>query len=220
MVEDDRPREKLQLRGAGALTDAELLAILIGSGTRDKSALDLAYAVLEVSRNNLYQLGRLSIRDLKLIKGIGEARAITIAAALELGRRRRMQEGIERETVHNSKDAVEILFPLLQDYNHEVFCALYMDAASHFIQHQFISNGGISATVADVRIILKLALECHASKIIVAHNHPSGNTAASGEDKKLTLKLKEAAKVMDIALLDHIIIAGTQFTSMADEGWL
>lgn len=216
--EDDRPREKMLLRGAGALTDAELLTILISSGTKEKSALDLAREILSLARNNLQQLGRLGVADFKKVKGIGEARAITIAAALELGRRRQISEGLQRPALSGSRQVVEILTPLLRDLNHEAFCALYLNSANKLLHYEILSNGGLSGTVADTRIILKHALMHSASSIIVAHNHPSGNLRASEQDRLLTGKLKDSAALMDIKLLDHIIISGDGFLSMADEG--
>lgn len=218
--EDDRPREKLIQKGPAALSDAELLAILISSGTRDKTALDLARETLALVGNNLNQLGKLSIIELQETKGVGEARSITIAAAMELGRRRQMSRGLVRQALSDAHQAVQILMPLIQDLNHEVFCVLYLNTAQYLIKHEIISSGGLTATVADVRMILKNALLCNASKIIVGHNHPSGNKAPSIEDKRLTVKLKDAAALMDIILLDHIIVAGNSFTSFAQDGLL
>lgn len=217
-LEDDRPREKLLAKGAAALTDAELLGILINSGTRTHSAVDLAREVLAKAHNHLRELGRLSIKELMQTKGIGEARAITIAAALEIGRRRQMADGLERESITSSADAAEIVVPQLADLNHEVFCVLFLNQASKLIRHQIISSGGITGTVADTRMILKEALLLNSNNLIVAHNHPSGNLTPSGADKQLTQKLKEAAALMDIKLLDHLIIGGTRYLSMADEG--
>jgi DNA repair protein RadC len=217
-AEDDRPREKLLLKGASVLSDAELLGILISSGTKEKSAIDLAREVLALSRNNLRDLGRLSPTELQKVKGIGEARAITICAALELGRRRQMADNRDIPTIGRSQDAVNIVMPLLQDLNHESFCVLYMNNAGKLLRQEMVSAGGLTATVADIRIILKNALLYNASRLIVAHNHPSGNKQASQADIALTEKLREAAKLMDIALLDHLIIAGNSYLSLADEG--
>lgn len=218
--EDERPREKMLQKGAAALTDAELFAILISSGTREKSALDLAREILGRAQNNIQELGRMSIAELKKTKGIGEARAITIAAALEIGRRRQMSEGLRRPTISGSQDAAEIVIPVLQDLNHEVFCVIYLNQSSKVLNVEQISSGGLTATVADIRIILKNALLYNANRLIVAHNHPSGNTKPSAADKDLTQKLKEAASLMDIKLLDHLIVSGTQYLSMADEGMM
>lgn len=217
-AEDERPREKLLQKSPAALTDAELLAILINSGTRERSALDLARDILKQANNNLQDLGRLGVQELQQTKGIGEARAITIAAALELGRRRQMSAGLSRPVITQSKDAAEILIPLLRDLHHEVFYVLYLTHAGGLIRFEHIGQGGLNSTVADIRIILKNALLNTASKIIVAHNHPSGNLKPSREDIALTVKLKEAAALMDIKLLDHVIIAGNNYCSLADEG--
>lgn len=219
-AEDDRPREKLITKGASTLSDAELLGILIASGTREKSAVDLARELMALANNNLNQFGKLSIKELQQIKGIGEARAITIAAAMELGRRRQIGAALDKQFVKCAEDAADLLFPLLQDLQHEMFCVLYLNNAQLLIKHEFISSGGLTATVADIRMILKNALLCNAAKLIVAHNHPSGNKTPSDADKKLTKKLQEAAAQMDIQLVDHIIVAGKDFTSFANEGFI
>lgn len=217
-AEDDRPREKMLQKGPAALSDAELLAILISSGTRERSALDLARDVLGLAHNNLHELGRLGLMELQKTKGIGEARAITIAAALELGRRRQINEGLQRASISKSTDAAEIVIPLLRDLNHEVFCVIYLNQANRVLRHELISSGGLTGTVADIRMILKNALLYNANKLVIAHNHPSGNLTASSADKQLTAKLKEAAEYMDIKLIDHLIVAGTNYMSMADDG--
>lgn len=217
-AEDERPREKMLQKGAATLSDAELLAILISSGTRERSAIDLARDILTQAHNNLHELGRLTIKELQQTKGIGEARAITIAAALELGRRRQVNEGLQRTSISGSKDAAEIVLPLLRDLSHEAFCVLYLNQSNKLIKHEIISSGGMTGTVADVRMILKNALLHNSNQIIVAHNHPSGNLEPSNADKALTLKLKEAAAVMDVKLLDHIIVGNTSFFSMGDAG--
>ena len=219
-AEDERPREKVLAKGVVSLSDAELFAILISSGTREKSALDLAREILSNAHNNLHEMGRLTIPELQKTKGIGEARAITIAAALEIGRRRQMSEGLQRPAISSSTDAAEIVMPLLQDLNNEVFCVIYLNQSSRVIRHELISSGGLTGTVADIRIILKNALLYNSNKLIIAHNHPSGNKQPSEEDKKLTKKLKEAAEWMDIKLLDHLIVAGTNYLSMADAGMI
>jgi DNA repair protein RadC len=218
--EDDRPREKLVAKGPAALTNAELLAILINSGTRTYSALDLARIILQQAHDNLRELGRLSIAELRRTKGIGEARAITIAAALELGRRRQSAEGPERKAITSAHDAADIILPLLNDLPHEAFCVLYLNQANRLIRHEIISTGGLTGTVADIRLILKQALMLNANQLIVAHNHPSGNSTPSAADKVLTEKLRDAAMLMDIRLLDHMIIAGAQMLSMAEEGYI
>lgn len=217
-AEDERPREKMLHKGPAALSDAELLAILISSGTRERSALDLARDILTLAHNNLHELGRLGVLELQKTKGIGEARAITIAAALELGRRRQINEGLQRATISKSADAAEIVIPLLRDLNHEAFCVVYLNQANRVLRHELISSGGLTGTVADIRMILKNALLYNANKLVIAHNHPSGNLTASMADKQLTGKLKEAASYMDIKLIDHLIVAGTNYMSMADDG--
>lgn len=219
-AEDERPREKVLAKGVASLSDAELFAILISSGTREKSALDLAREILSRAHNNMHELGRLTVAELQKTKGIGEARAITIAAALEIGRRRQMSEGLQRPAISSSADAAEIVVPLLQDLNNEVFCVIYMNQSSKVIRHELVSSGGLTGTVADIRIILKNALLHNSNKLIIAHNHPSGNKQPSEEDKKITKKLKEAAEWMDIKLLDHLIVAGTNYLSMADAGMI
>lgn len=216
--EDERPREKVLLKGVASLSDAELLAILISSGTKEKSALDLARDILSQADNNLHELGRLGVMELQQTKGIGEARAITIAAALELGRRRQMGEALQRTAITQSRDAAEIAIPLMRDLAHEVFCIFYLNQSNKILRYEIISSGGLTGTVADIRIMLKNALLQNANKLIIAHNHPSGNLQPSHQDKELTKKLKEAATYMDIQLLDHLIIAGTNYLSMADEG--
>ena len=216
--EDERPREKMLQKGASALTDAELLAILISSGTREKSAMDLARETLDLAHKNLRELGRLNVRELQKIKGIGQARAITICAAMELGRRRQVSEGPDRTSVNNSAMAAKIIMPHLQDLNHEVFYVLYLNHASRLVREETVSSGGLTATIADTRMILKNCLLYNASQIIVAHNHPSGSKKPSEADRLMTTRLKEAALLMDIKLIDHLIIAGSEYLSMADEG--
>jgi len=216
--EDEKPREKLLHKGPGSLTDAELLAILIGSGGVQRSALDLARDVLALAGRNLYELGRLPVTDFQKIKGIGAARAITIGAALELGRRRQINEGLQRPSIRTSRDAADIVRPLLADLNHEVFCVLYLNQSNKVLRHELVSSGGLTGTVADIRIILKNALLHQANGLILAHNHPSGNPGPSQADKELTRRIKEAATLMDIRLLDHLIVAQTTCFSMQDEG--
>lgn len=218
--EDEQPREKLMLKGANALSDAELLAILISSGTKERSAIDLARDILLQANNSLHQLGRLSLKELQQTKGIGIARAITIAAALELGRRRQVNEGLQQKQISGSSDAASICIPLMQDLAHEVFYVLYLSRSNKLIKTAQISSGGISGTVADPRMILKEAILLQASQIILAHNHPSGNLKPSDADKQLTQKIKSGAAMMDIQLIDHLIIADTRFYSFADEGLL
>ena len=215
---EDRPREKLIRKGISTLSDAELLAILISSGTRKKSAVDLGRELLSSVSNNLNSLGKLSISDLLKFRGIGPARAVTISAALELGRRRNIAELPDAGQIKCSKDAADIFQPLLSDLHHEEFWILFLNRSNRVIDRMKLSQGGISGTVTDVRIIMKKAVELLASAIIVCHNHPSGNLNPSDADSKITGKIKEAGSIMDIQLLDHIIISGKDYYSFADNG--
>ncbi len=217
---EDRPREKLLLKGTSALSDAELVAILIGSGTPKMSAVELSKKILLQGNNNLNELARLSVKDLMKTKGIGEAKAITIVAALELGRRRKEQDPEEKPKINSSKDAFDLLKGEMMDLPKEEFWVLLMNRANRVIKKKRVSEGGVSGTVADPKIIFKLALEELASGIIVAHNHPSGNLQASQSDIDLTRKLKEAGKFLEIQLLDHLIIANQKYLSFADEGMI
>ncbi len=219
-AEDDRPREKLMLKGKGTLSDAELLAILIGSGNSKETAVDLCKRILQQSNNNLTSLARNSINDLMQFKGIGEAKAITIVAALELGRRLESSSEEDREVVKCSKDAYKILKSNLTDLPHEEFWVLYLNRANKVIEKRFISKGGVSGTVADFKIIFKRGLELLASSIVLAHNHPSGNLTPSEEDRKLTKRFNEAARLLDISLADHIIITDSNYFSFRDDGLL
>ena len=219
-AEEDRPREKLLKNGSRSLTDAELIAILIGSGNTEETAVELSKRMLSTSGNNLNELGRKSIDYLQSFKGIGEAKAITIVAALELGKRRKEAEVFSKKTITVSNDAFEYFLPLLGDLNHEEFWVLLLDRGNK-IQDSFrISQGGISGTVIDVRVILKPALEKQSSNIILCHNHPSGTLQPSQADRQITTKIKDAAKLMDISVLDHIIIGQNKYFSFADEGIL
>jgi DNA repair protein RadC len=218
-AEEDRPREKLMLKGGASLSDAELIAILIGSGTPGESAVDVAKAILKKAGNNLNELGKFSMKDLMQFKGIGEAKAITIVAALELAKRRRVAEVKEKEKIGGSKDVYEY-FHHLADLRNEEFWVMYLNRANKIISAQKISQGGITGTVADTRIIFKSALDHFACAIILCHNHPSGNLAPSEEDKTLTKKIKQAGQILDINTLDHLIISDAGFFSFADEGLL
>lgn len=217
---EDRPREKLLLKGTSVLSDAELIAILLGSGTSTMSAVELAKRTLQGVGNNLHGLARLSAKDLMKIKGIGEAKAITIIAALELGRRRKELDGEEKPKITGSRDAYELLKAHLLDIPQEAFWIILLNRANRVIKKNQISLGGVSGTVADPKIIFKMALEELASGMILAHNHPSGNLTASQADIDLTKKLKEAGKLLEIQVLDHLIIAGQKYFSFADEGIL
>ena len=208
-AKDDRPREKLLSKGAGVLSNSELIAILINKGTRNKSAVELAQEVLRTGRDNLNELGKLSVKELMKVKGIGEAKAMSIVAAMELGRRR--QAGAA------STDVANYLQTLLKDYKHEVFAVLFLNRSNKINHFQIISEGGITGTVADPRIILKKALEEDAVSIILCHNHP---LKPSKTDEELTFKIKEAAKYFDIKVLDHLIVSDDGYYSFADEGIL
>jgi len=217
---DDRPREKLLLHGPQRLSNSELLAILIHNGTAQKSALDLAKEILQMGDDNINKIGKLSIKDLMRIKGIGEAKAITIAAALELGRRRQQGSIPEAATFKSSQDAALFLKERLKDYTHEIFAVLYLNRANKLISFDIISEGGITGTVADPRIILKKALEKNAVNIILSHNHPSGNLQPSKADELLTAKMRQAAQLLDITILDHIIVSDLGYYSFADNNML
>lgn len=215
---EDRPREKLHRKGASALSDAELIGILIGSGTRQRSAVDLGRELLALAGNNLNSLGKLGIADILKIRGIGPARAITIAAALELGRRRKMAEAVQSTQIRSSRDVFDLVGPILSDLPHEEFWILFLNRSNKVINRMKLSQGGINGTVTDIRIIMKKAVEYLASGIIVCHNHPSGNLSPSEADTKITMKIKEAGSLMDIQLLDHVIISGEDYYSFADNG--
>jgi DNA repair protein RadC len=219
-AEADRPREKLLNLGRTSLSDAELIAILIGSGTREKSAVEVAKIVLDSAKNNLNELGKLSIKDLQKIKGIGEAKAISIAAALELGRRRKETEGEKKIKISSSADAYNEIRKYLEDLQFEEFWVLLLNRANCVLKAERISSGGVSGTVADPKIIFNKALEILASSVILCHNHPSGNLNPSEADIQLTKKLKEAGKFLEIPVLDHIIYTDNGYYSFADEGIL
>lgn len=217
---DEKPREKLVLKGKGALSNVELLAILLSTGTRKKSALDLAREILQKANRSLDELARLSIKDLCKIEGIGPAKAITIVAAIELAGRRQQSLAREIPKINSSKAAYEILKHHLQDLNHEEFWLLCLSRSGALIAEHRVSEGGVTGTVADPKKIFKLALDQMATGIIVCHNHPSGNLMPSEQDKELTNKLKAAGKLLDITLMDHLIITQKQYFSFADEGLL
>lgn len=219
-AKDDRPREKLLLKGPQSLSDSELLAILIANGTKNKSALDLAKEVLALGKNHLPDLGKLSVKEFMQVKGIGEAKAITIVATLEIGRRRQAMASREKTVVTSSSDVAIYLQTLLKDHRHEVFAVLFLNRANKINHFQIISEGGITGTVADPRIILKRALEEDAVSLILCHNHPSGSLKPSRADEELTQKIKEAAKYFDIKVLDHLIVSDDGYYSFADEGLL
>ncbi len=219
-AKDDRPREKLLLKGAENLSDSELLAILIHNGSKNKSAVDLAKEILKLGKDNLIELGKLSIKEFTKIKGIGEAKAITIAAALELGRRRQAAVSFTKPVITSSHEIANYLQIKLKDLRHEVFGVLFLNRANKVNHFEIISEGGITGTVADPRIILKKALEEDAVSLILCHNHPSGSLKPSRSDEELTNKIKEAAKYFDIKILDHLIVSDSGYYSFADEGIL
>ena len=215
-ADDDKPREKLLNKGRSALSDAELIAILIGSGSRSESAVELSKRILSSVDNNLNELGRLSIKQLMQFKGIGEAKAVTIAGALEIGRRRRGEEFLKVDKITSSKTAFEILQPILGELEHEEFWILYLNNSNKVLQKSQLSKGGITGTLVDVRIIMKQTLELGAVGLILAHNHPSGTLKPSKADKEITQKIKRASESLDIKVLDHLIITQKDYFSFAD----
>lgn len=219
-AKDERPREKLLSSGAENLSNAELLALLIQNGTRKQSALDLAREIMKLGRDNLGELGKLSVRELMRVKGIGEAKAVTIAAALELGRRRENSRLSDKEPVRGSQDIARYLQVRFRDLRHEVFAVLYLNRANKIRHFEIVSEGGITGTVADPRIILRKALEQDAVSLILCHNHPSGSLRPSRADEMLTAKIKSAAAFLDLTVLDHIIVSEEGYYSFADEGLL
>ncbi len=219
-AEDDRPREKLLLKGRNSLSDSELLAIIMGSGSRDESAVELAKRILSSVENNWDNLSTLSVKDLCKFKGIGEAKAISIITALEIGRRRAAQGLIEKPKIISSQDAFVLLQSIMGDSKVEEFWVLYLNQGNFIVRKEQISKGGISQTAVDIRVILKSALEEMATGLILAHNHPSGSLNPSHSDHQLTQKVIEAAKTLDIQVLDHLIITQKAYFSFADEGML
>jgi len=216
-AEEDRPREKLNRIGRSALSEAELLAILIGSGSREKTAVELSRDILLESDNNLNALGLLSVADLMKFKGIGEAKAITIIAALELGRRREVSIPVKERIFRLSSDSYEVLAPHLADLSHEEFWVIFLKQNNGFIKLERMSSGGMTGTVADVRMIMKRALELKAVSIILAHNHPSGSLDPSRADRELTAKIKRSGKIMEIHVIDHLILSHKGYYSFADQ---
>jgi DNA repair protein RadC len=218
--QDDQPREKLRDKGKAVLSDAELVAILIGSGNRDESAVALCKRILASVDHNLNELGKLSIQQLMTFKGIGEAKAITIAAAMELGRRRRLEDVVERQKITSSKSVFDLMEPVLGELPHEEFWIIYMNNSNKIIQKTQQSKGGITGTLVDVRLVLKTALEVGATSLILVHNHPSGTLKPSQADQQLTQKLKTASESLDIKVLDHVIITEKAYFSFADENMM
>ncbi len=220
LSEDDRPREKLASLGRQNLSDAELIAIILGSGNRNETAVQLAQRMLSENQNNINQLAKLSLADLKKYKGVGEAKAVNIAAAFELGRRRTDLETNQKVKITSSAVAYQLLQKRLSDLPHEEFWVLILNRANQVIKEENLSKGGISGTVVDIRLICKAAIENNASGVVLAHNHPSGQLIPSTEDKHITNKLRDALKTFEIAVLDHLIIGDQKYFSFADEGLL
>ncbi|MEL1245508.1 DNA repair protein RadC [Flavobacterium sp. DGU11] len=217
-AEDDQPREKLMLKGKAALSDAELIAILIGSGSRNESAVQLSKRILSSVDNNLNALGKQSLQQLMTFKGIGEAKAISIAAAMELGRRRREEDVVDLKKITSSRAVFEIMQPIIGELPHEEFWILYLNNSNKVIYKSQLSKGGITGTVVDVRIVFKMALEHNAVGIILCHNHPSGVLQASEPDKQITRELKAAGRTLSINVLDHVIVTENGYLSFVDTG--
>lgn len=218
--EDDKPREKLMNKGKAALSDAELIAILIGSGSRNESAVQLSKRILSSVDNNLNALGKLTIQQLMNFKGIGEAKAISILAAMELGRRRRAEEAVELKKITSSKSIFELMQPIIGELPHEEFWIVFLNNSNKVLSKSQLSKGGITGTLVDVRLVFKMALEMGAVSIILSHNHPSGTLQPSEADKQITRKLKLAGESLDIKILDHLIVTEMHYYSFADEGIL
>lgn len=219
-AEDDRPREKLLLKGKTALSDAELIAILIGSGSRSESAVDLSKKILNSIDNSINKLGKLSVSELQKFKGIGEAKAISIITALELGRRRRLEQAMELPKITSSKAAFNIMQPIIGELQHEEFWIIFLNNSNKVLYKQQSSKGGLTGTLVDVRLVFKKAIELFATAIILCHNHPSGKLQPSNADKLITTKLKKAGETLDIKVLDHLIITENDYFSFADESLL
>lgn len=219
-AEDDRPREKMISKGVSSLSDAELMAILIGSGTKNETAVAISQRILASVNNNLNELGKFTLKDLTKTKGIGTAKGVTIMAALELGRRRKISEALNRRQITSSSDVIEIFQPLLADLPHEEFWILLLNRANRVIDRVKVSEGGFTATVVDVRKIMQIAIENQAIGLILCHNHPSGNHNPSDDDLKITTKIREASNTLDLKLLDHIVVTNNKCFSMADNSLL
>jgi DNA repair protein RadC len=217
LAEDDRPREKLATMGRHNLSDAELLAIILGSGNRYETAVQLAQRMLSEHQNNINELAKLSLGELKKFKGVGDAKAVTISAAFELGRRRKESDAVDRIKITASSVAYELMQKRLDNLPHEEFWMLLLNRSNQVIKEEYLSKGGISGTVVDVRLVCKSAIENNASGVVIAHNHPSGQVFPSDQDKSITKKLKEALRTFDISLLDHIIIGDQKYFSFADD---
>lgn len=216
----DRPREKLLSKGKDSLSDSELVAILLNSGSGKESAIDVAKKVLKLGQNNLDELGKVSIKDLMSIKGIGEARAVTLIAALELGRRRHGSSLLDKKRIHSSMELADYLKATLKDHSYEVFAVVFLNRSNKIKHFEIISKGGLTHTIVDPRIIFLKAIEVQATSIVLCHNHPSGNLRPSKADEEITLKLKNAGKLLDINVIDHLIVSDEGYYSFADEGMI
>lgn len=220
LAEDDRPREKFLLKGKTSLSDSELLAIILGSGNNEDSAVELARKILASVENNWQNLSKLSIKDLMKFKGIGEAKAISVAATLEIGRRKASQETPEKTSISSARDSYNIFSQHLSDLRTEEFWAIFLNQKNQIVYKTQISKGGISGTLVDVRVLFRIALENFATSIIVAHNHPSGSLKPSLEDIQITKNIKNAGEILNVTLLDHLIIGDNSFFSFAEESLL
>lgn len=220
LAEDDRPREKFLLKGKNAVSDAELLAIIMGSGSRNESAVELARRILDSVGNNFHELSKLSLQDLMKFKGVGEAKAISIATALEIGRRRASQEVPDRKRIGSSAEAFQIFKPHLSDLQTEEVWAVFVNQSNKVLHLSKMTSGGITSSMVDVRTLFKTALEHFATGIFLAHNHPSGNLKPSEDDRRITKQVSEAGKILNIILIDHLILNQTSYFSFADEGLL
>lgn len=219
--EEDRPREKLILKGCSALSNAELLAILINTGTHDRSALDIAREVLSHGKDNLQELGKMNLADIRKIKGMGDKKSITLLAALELGKRRQLASALENPKITSSRDSFNLLQPYFMGLGYEQFYVLYLSQSNRVVAIKSVSQGGMTATVVDPRILFKKALELNGvTQMVMAHNHPSGNLVPSEADKKLTQKIKDAGLMLEIRLLDHLILSENRYYSFSDEGMM
>ncbi len=215
--EEDKPREKLLLKGISALTDVELIAILLRSGNNNMNAVDLARKIMKDNSSSLYNLGKLSINDLMKYKGVGQAKAVSIVAALELGKRRSYSDTIKQEAINSPDDVFNYIYPIIGDLRYEEFWVIFLNKANKIIKKHKIGQGGISNTAVDIRLIMKNALDNFAVGIILCHNHPSGNIKPSNKDIDLTNKIQKAANILQINLLDHIIVGSKKFFSFKDK---
>jgi len=214
---EDRPREKLLIKGKNSLSKAELVAILIGSGNKDESAVDLSKRILASVNFSLHELGKLTVKKLTKFKGIGQAKAITIVSALELSRRRRSERALIKKKIHSSRSVFELMQPIIGELFHEEFWVIYLNSSNKVLMKSFLSKGGITSTSVDLRLILKSALQIGAVGLVLAHNHPSGALRPSGADKNITKKIKQAAEILDIKVVDHLIITENSYFSFADK---